>query len=71
MDPSTDAADQFEAAIRDHDVDENGDCAACRRAGVIVEYPCRVRLVIELVSDQLPCRHTRHSATTEENIIHG
>lgn len=48
---STDEAEQLEAVIRDHDVDENGDCAACLRAGVTVEYPCRVRLVAELLAD--------------------
>ena len=50
---TTDVHAQHATTIREHDVDETGDCVAFPRGGLVVESPWGARLLAELQTDQL------------------
>lgn len=59
MDVRAEIATERELTIKVHDVDDEGGCGGCGATGVVVEYPCDVRLFAELAADALMRRKVK------------
>ena len=55
-DRRAEVAAEREATIREHDVDADGHCIACKNAGEVIDYPCEVRLRAEMAARALANR---------------